>query len=141
LSIYVRKFKKEDLSAFKPLEPGLSQFDDELAQSIENSSLAITGVRDGRIVGCGGVHPNKEQGEVWLRLSKICLKHKLDTLRWLREGLKIIEDTFGFKQLNATIKCDFPQSIKLVKSLGFKQTRTRTINGVQWDIFSKRVEE
>ena len=140
--IYIIPFKKEHLGAFNPLEPGIERFNDELAQAIEDSDLSVTGIRDGKIVGCGGVHPvNNEQGELWLRLSKDCLKHKLDTLRWLREGLAIIEQTFPFRQLNASIKCCFSESIKLVSFLGFTKTQELTHKGRKWSIFSKRVKE
>lgn len=138
MAIFIRPFKKADLEAFKPIEEGISRFDPEIAQAIEDSGLSVTGIRDGKIVGCGGVHPiDEEQGEIWLRLSEDCRKHKLDTLRWLRDGFKIIEKTFPFKQINATIRCGFGQSIKLAKSLGFVQTRA----GQEWSIYSKRVKE
>lgn len=140
--IYVRPFKKSDLSAFKPIEKGICRFNDDLAQAIEDSDLSITGIkRDGQIVGCGGVHPDGEQGLLWLRLSDYCLSHRLEIARWLREGLAIIEDTFGFRQLNAVIKCNFSQSIKLIEYLGFKKTQEVTYKGQKWSIFSKLVEE
>ena len=113
----------------------------ELAQMIEDSDLSVTGIRDGKVIGCGGVHPlDDEQGEIWLRLSKDCQKHKLDTIRWLRDGFKIIEETFGFRQLNTSIKCCFAQSTKLVEYLGFKKTQEITHKGQKWSIFSKRTE-
>ena len=142
MSVYIRPFQVSDLEAFRPIEPINEEFSPELAKAIEDSGLAVTGVGDGKIVGCGGVHPlNEEQGELWFRLSKSCLKHKLDTLRWLRDGLKIIEETFGFRQLNATIKCDFEQSIKLVRYLNFVQTQSLTQDGQKWSIYSKLVKE
>ncbi len=139
--IYVRPFKKEDLSAFEPIEQGIRRFNDELAQAIEDSGLSVTGVRNGVVVGCGGVHPQGEQGELWLRLSKDCLEFRLDTLRWLREGLAVIEKTFPFRQLNAVIRCGFDRSIKLVNFLGFQQTQILTYEGQSWNIYSKRVKE
>ncbi len=142
MSVYIRPFKKSDLDAFEPIEEGISRFNPELAQSIEDSGLSVTGVRDDKVVGCGGVHPiNEEQGEIWLRLSDDCRKHKLDTIRWLRDGFKIIEETFGFKQINATIRCGFAQSIKLAKFVGLVQTQTVTQDGQEWNIYSKRVIE
>ncbi|GAG09978.1 unnamed protein product, partial [marine sediment metagenome] len=90
----------------------------------------------------GGIHPiTEEQGEIWLRLSEDCKKHKLDTTRWLRDGFKIIEETFGFKQINATIRCGFEQSIKLAKFVGFVQTQTVTYKGQKWNLYSKLVKE
>ncbi len=140
--IYVRPFIKEDLSAFEPLEQGIDRFDDELAQAIEDSDLSVTGVKkDGTVVGCGGVHPAGEQGEIWLRLSSYAVEHRLETLRWIREGLKVIEDTFGFKQLNASIKCCHFQSIRLAEYLGFRKTQEVTHEGQKWSIFSKRAKE
>lgn len=138
MAVFIRPFKKSDLGAFEPIEEGISRFNPELAQAIEDSGLSVTGLREGKIVGCGGVHPiDDEQGEIWLRLSEDCLKYKLDTLRWLSDGLKIIEETYPFKQINATIKCGFEQSIKLAKFLGFVQTRA----GQEWNIYSKRVKK
>jgi len=144
VGVYVRPFKKEDLSAFKPIEPMVRnrEVDFKLAQAIEDSGLSITGIRDGEIFGCGGVHPLEEgQGELWLRLAKNCLKHKLETLRWLREGLKVIEEIYPFRQLNAVIRCDFEPSIKLIKFLGFHLTRITEHEGNKWFTFSKRVKE
>jgi hypothetical protein len=142
--IYVRAFKKEDLLAFEPIEPmAKSEIgDEEFAQAIEDSSLAVTGVRDGKVVGCGGVHPveNSNHGEIWLRLSDVCLKHKLDTLRWIKDGLKIVEETFPFEQLNASIRCCFKKSIKLVESLGFSRTQEITHKSKRWVIYSKRIK-
>jgi len=142
MSVYIRPFKKSDLSAFEPMERGIAVYNPELAQAIEDSGLSVTGIRKGKIVGCGGVHPlDDEQGELWLRLSKDYKKHKLDTLRCLRDGFKIIAETIGFRQINATIRCGFEQSIKLAKSLGFVQTECRTQNGQKWNIYSKLVKE
>ena len=126
MGVYVRPFRKSDLSAFVPIEPmGIDELKDpELAQAIEDSNLAVTGIRNGQIVGCGGVHPiNSEQGELWLRLSEECLKHKIDTYRWLKSGLKIIEEAFPFRQLNAVIQCSYEKGIKLVERFGFQRVQ------------------
>ena len=142
MAIFIRPFQISDLSAFVPLEPmGKEEMTDpELAKAIAASDLAVTGVRDGKVVGCGGVHPVDDiHGELWLRLSNDCLKHKLDTLRWLKDGLKIIEETFPFKQLDAVIECNFEKSIKLVKFLGFKQTQFITKDNVRYAVYSKLV--
>lgn len=143
IPVYIREFKATDLKAFEPIEQIENEFSPEMAQAIEDSNLSVTGVRDGKIIGCGGTHPTDkpDQGEIWLRLSEDCKKHKLDTIRWLRDGFKIIEETFGFKQINATIRCGFAQSIKLAKFVGFTQTQTKTIDGKKWEIYSKLVKE
>ena len=139
--IYIRPFRVSDFEAFVPIEPLAKAEigDPELAQAIEDSGLAVTGIRDGEIVGCGGVHPIEdipEQGEMWLRLSKTCQRYPLDTLRWLKDGLKIIEETYPFEQLNATVKCCFKKSVRMIEYLGFQ--RTQEVDG--WFIYSKRVK-
>ncbi len=142
MSILVRPFKVNDLTAFKPIEPlnDGKRYDPEFAKAIEDSNLAVTGIRNGEIVGCGGVHPVDDvHGEMWLRLSKTCQQHPFDTLRWLKSGLEIIEKTYPFKQLNASIQCCFKRSVKLIEYLGFVRTREVTHEGTKWLIYSKRV--
>ena len=144
--IYIRPFRVSDFEAFVPIEPLAKAEigDPELAQAIEDSGLAVTGIRDGEVFGCGGVHPIEdipEQGEMWLRLSKTCQRYPLDTLRWLKDGLKIIEETYPFEQLNATVKCCFEKSIRKIEHLGFQRTQEREIEGQKWFMYSKRVKE
>ena len=144
MSVFVGPFKRDDLDGLEPIEPGVrgKRLGPEMAQAIEDSGLAVTALRDGKIFLCGGVHPIDDfHGELWLRLGQACLKHKLDTLRLIREGLKIIEEVYPFKQLNAAIRCDFAPSIKMIKWLGFHLTQTRTYKGKKWLMFSKRVKE
>jgi len=146
MSIYIRAFRSSDLAEFKPIEPMDvdEEFSPELAQAIEDSELAVTGIRNGRVVGCGGVHPtegNDFHGEMWLRLSRDCQSFPIETMRWLKTGQKIIEENYPFKQLNATIKCCFKSSIKMIEYLGFTLTEKREHEGQNWLIYSKRVQE
>jgi hypothetical protein len=141
--IYVRPFKISDFKAFVPIEPfaGPEPVDPEFAQAIEDSGLAVTGIMDGKVIGCGGVHPvNDFHGELWLRLSTDCLKYKYSFARWLKEGLRIIEEDYPFKQLNATIKCCFETSIKMIEHLGFERTQEVEREGQKWFVYSKRVK-
>lgn len=143
MSIFVRPFKKEDYYMIDPIEPDTEgrKYKPEFVQAIEESGLSVTGIRNGKVVGSGGVHPmNKEQGELWLQLDKDCLNHRFDTLKWLIEGMKIIEQTYPFNQLFVYI-CNFVTSAKLVKYLGFKLIRVRTVKNDKWLVFSKRIRE
>ncbi len=123
--------------AFTPIEPLLKELGPEFAQAIEDSGLAVTGVRNGSVFGCSGVHPIDEfHGEIWLRLSKTALEHRIEAIRWIRAGLEIIEETFPFKQLDLVVNNCFDNSIRLVEFLGFKKTGTKD----DWLIYSKRVQ-
>lgn len=140
--IYVRTFKASDLSAFVPIEAlrPVEIDDPELAKAIEDSGLAVTGIRNGKIVGCGGVHPVTDTcGEVWLRLSQECLGFKIETVRLLKHGLKIMEETYQFEQLTTTAKCCFSKSISLIERCGFKKVRKVFDEGEHWFIYSKEM--
>ncbi len=142
--IYVRPFKVEDFEKFEPIEPltNAEIYDSEFAQAIEDSGLAVTGIKDGKVIGCSGVHPIDEvHGEIWLRLSPECMKHKTSTMRWLKAGLKIVEATYPFKQLNATIQECFEVSLRMIEYLGFVSTETEEIDGKQWVTYSKRIKD
>jgi len=140
--IFVRPFRASDLSAFDPIEPLAEPDDPEFAKAIEDSCLAVTGVRNGKIVGCGGIHPVDDfHGEAWLRLSKDCLEHKTDTMRWIRDGMKIVEESYPFKQLNASIRSCFEVSARMVERLGFTLVEEKTLENEKWLIYSKRVQE
>ena len=140
--IFTRAFKKSDYTAFDTIEAIASPVDLEFAQAIEDSSLAVTGVRNGEPVICGGVHPVDDfHGEMWLRLSKKCKGFPIETIRLLDDAFEIIEKNYPFKQLNATIKCGFKSSVKLIKHLGFTLTECKENDGQQWEIYSKRVQE
>ncbi len=114
--------------------------DPKLAKAIEDSMLAVTGIRNGKIVGCGGVHPVTETcGEVWLRLSQECLGFKIETIRLLKNGLKIMEETYQFKQLTTTAKCCFDKSVNLIERVGFKRIKEVSHEGEQWFLYSKEI--
>ena len=138
MSIFIRPFKVPDLTAFDTIESlNSAEINDvELAQAIEDSGLAVTGIRKGRIIGCVGVHPIDEvSGEIWVRLSKECMGFRIETLRLLKEGQKILDETYPFEQLNAVIKPSFRFGIRMAKWLGYKATE-KTIDG--YIIYSKR---
>lgn len=139
MSIYMRPFKKEDLSAFDPIEPltSIEINDMELAQAIEDSGLAVTGIRKGVVIVCGGVHPIDDiTGEVWIRLSKECVGFQIEMVRLLKSGFKIMEETYPFEILTATVKGCFGTSVSLIERFGFiKQTEE---DG--WSTYTKRTK-
>jgi hypothetical protein len=141
MSVYVRAFKASDLKAFTPIEELVpAEIENkELAVAIEKSDLAVTGIRNGQIVGCGGVHPMFDrpgEGEIWIRLSKTCQKHPFDTLRWLKDGLDIIEENFGFHTLYAPVQRCFKKGAKMIEYFGFKKMETTEKD---WFIYYKRI--
>ncbi len=140
MSIYIREFRVSDLAAFVPVEAltPVEIDDPELAAAIEDSKLAVTGIRDGRIIGCAGVHPVDETtGEVWIRLSQECLGYKTEILRLLKSGFKIMEETYPFEVLTATVKCCFGASVNLIERFGFTRTGEVTHDNEQWFTYKR----
>ena len=136
----IRPFKKEDLDKFEPIEPynGRDELKD-LAELIEVSGLAVTGLKDGKVVGCGGVHPHDKKGELWLRISSECKKFPIETARCLKEAIGIIEKEFGFRQLYAVIQDRFCHGKKLIERCGYKPIQTKTENGIEYIVYSKLI--
>jgi len=134
--VTIRPFKKEDL-CFEPIEPDITPFTDEFVEAIEQSGLAVTGMRNGKVVGCGGVHPDGPQAELWLRLSKEVVNFPRTAMRIVLEAERIIEKTYGFEKLFAVIRSDFCESEKIVKRLGFEAAEEKAQNGRMWKIYSK----
>ena len=143
--IYIRPFKKEDLLAFNPIEPmAKAEIKDmEFAQAIEDSELAVTGIRDSKIVACGGVHPtnNSEYGELWIRLNHDCKNHKIETMQCLRDGLKIIEEISPFKYLGASIRNSFRKSAPFLESFGYVKIEEVDYENEKWLVYRKRIKQ
>ena len=141
MSIYVRAFKKEDFDVIDPIEEIIGDFDPDMAQAIEDSSLAITAIRNGEVVACGGTHPIDEfQCEGWIRLDKKCREFPIEILRWIKEGVKIIEETSPFEQVNANVKSGFNVCIRMLESMGFSKRQEIEDDGEIWCIYSKRTK-
>ena len=141
MSIYVRPFKKEDLDAFEPTEPipNTELCNQELGVAVEDYGMSVTGMADGKIIGCGGVLPtdNENIGEVWLRLNKDYTGHKIAIVRLLKSGMKIFEKDYPFSQLRASVRCCFGPGLKLVEHLGFRKIEEVDYEGNQWFIYAK----
>lgn len=142
MAIYIRPFKKEDFEMFIPIEPLEGSIKTELVQAIEDSGLAVSGIKDGKVIASAGVHPaNSEQGELWLRVSKGCSKYPVEVYRFLKRGLKIIEETYPFRQLYAVVNVNFERGIRLIERFGYKPVEYRTVNKNRYIVYTKLVKE
>ena len=60
-------------------------------------------------------------------------------MRWIQDGMKIIEKEYPFKQINALVKGCFKIGIRMVERLGFELVEEKTFENEKWLIYSKRV--
>jgi hypothetical protein len=122
MGIYIRDFKATDLLEIDCIEPlKFEEIYPEWAVVAEESKLAVTGIRNGKVVGCGGVHPSEQEGQgwLWMRIDKDCLHYPVETMRWLKSGIKILEEMFPFRQLNAVVKCGYERGVRFIEQFGY----------------------
>lgn len=142
MAIYIRPFKKEDIKELEPIEPAIGHDGIiELAEQIETSGLAVTAIKNGEVVGCGGVHPVTErEGELWVRISVKAVNFKFEMARSIREVLKIIEERFEFPVLNAYVQDKFCVGKRMLVKFGYELVRHISENGIKYAIYSKTVK-
>ncbi len=123
----IRQFKAKDMIFI--IENGIKEFDlktmsedhiKELAQARENNGQCITGVVDGRIVGCGGIDLMwKGVGEVWIMLVSEVDKYPVKAYEVIRDGLdKLIKDN-NLWRVQAWGRIGFDASHTLFRHLNF----------------------
>jgi RimJ/RimL family protein N-acetyltransferase len=142
MSIYLKAFKKGD-QEFSMIEPlaSFEEWDDEFAQAVEDSNLAVTGIKNGEVIGCAGCHPIDEYtGEVWIRLSEECAGFKIEMIRLLKDGLRLMEETYPFETLRATVKCGFNKSTSMIERFGFEFDSEIEEGGSMWRTYTKRTK-
>jgi len=76
---------------------------------------------DGRIVACIGVHHFWEgTGEVWIVLSPLAKKY-VQTAFFLKAILSYGQKSLGYRRLQAAVREDWPEAVRLVELLGFRK--------------------
>jgi RimJ/RimL family protein N-acetyltransferase len=69
-------------------------------EALENSSVAVTGIIDGRVICCGGVVVNRYgAGEVWLLPSKRLKDHKFEACKAIKQWLDGVALEAGLHRL------------------------------------------
>lgn len=73
----------------------------------------------GRVVACTGVHHFWQgTGEVWLVLSALAKVYPR-ILFYLRSLLGYCQTVLGYRRLQAAVREDWPEAVRLVEHLGF----------------------
>jgi len=123
MGIYIRDFEASDaLMLDGIIEPGVlgNPQHARWAAAYKEHGPAFTGVRDGRIIGCGGIMmlwPGV--GEAWANLAPAVKHSPKDVLYCLRKGLEIISSAYELRRVQAIATPSFPESVRLLKHLGF----------------------
>jgi hypothetical protein len=77
---------------------------------------------DGKILACVGVHTMwKGTGEVWVIFSQDIPPMVYFEIKRL---LVYLQEHYGYRRLQATVRPDFPSAVRLAEHLGFKNEGT-----------------
>ena len=77
---------------------------------------------EGKILGIGGIRLiNLTTAWCWLDLTHYAGKHITTVYRVIKEWTEILVKDKGIKRLQAYIETDFPEAIRIVEHLDFRQ--------------------
>lgn len=122
--ILMREYDPQDwLEITDAVEPFMFLESLDEFNRVAQRGIAVTATEDGEIMACGGVaYINSEQGVVWVKISRKCVR---DSFRWART----IRETFGLMieamkpvEIITYILSDFCKGEKLARLIGMKKT-------------------
>ena len=133
-------FKKEHLECMTIREHESFLLNDiEHVTSLENASVAKTGLYDGRIVACGGVTPFlKDLGEVWLIPSIYVKKYPKIVGCVIYKWICDVQKEYGLRRLQTTCINDELHN-RWMNFLGFEKEGVlkNYYNNLDYALFSK----
>lgn len=87
----------------------------------EKAGLAWTVLAAGQVVASGGVlYYWKGVGEGWMLVTKRANNYPLAVVKMMRKGLEEAAREMKLRRIQATVKCEDPQALRLAKMLGFR---------------------
>ena len=116
-------FKKEHLEVMdmRSHERDVLALDVDMGAILEQSTVARTGVIDGRVIACGGLSKNVYGvGDVWLVPSIYVSDYSLTFLRFVKDWLKDASQAYGITRLQTASPNDELHN-KYMLFLGFEK--------------------
>lgn len=93
----------------------------KIATMFERNGVGRTGLYEGRVIGCAGVHiPWPKFGIAWAVLAKEARNHPFFIHRNILHSLREYTQTHGLERIEANVNADVPILTEWVKRLGFK---------------------
>ncbi len=113
-----RELKQEDIEAVEndSISRGI------LSKQPEVIDFGYTLEHEGKILGIGGIRLiNLTTCWCWLDLTHYLSEHIITAYRVISEWMIILAKDKGIKRMQCYIEVDFPESVRMVKHLGFHQ--------------------
>lgn len=135
-------FKKEHLEVMdvREHEMAVLGFSDHIS-NLEKSSIAITGITDGRVICCGGVMPfGTGNAEVWLIPSIWVSKYPIIFQKTLKKWLLNVRNDLALTRMQtACINDDMHNN--WMQNLGFEREglMRNYFNGVDYAMFGRTI--
>ena len=81
-----------------------------------------TYIRNGEVIGCGGVFPLWEGvGQCWMTASQDYKKHWLSVARYMKTVIDVSFKLFNFHRIQGTTKASYTEGIKFLEWAGFER--------------------
>lgn len=88
----------------------------------EVTDFSYTLEHEGEILGIGGIRLiNPTTAWAWIDMTHYAGNHIIAVYRVIKEWMDILCKEKGIKRLQAYIEMDFPEAIRMVRHLGFKE--------------------
>lgn len=113
-----RELKQEDIEAVEndSISRGI------LSKQPETIDYSFCLEHEGKILGIGGIRLiNLTTCWCWLDLTHYLSEHIVTAYRVISEWMEILAKDKGIKRMQCYIEVDFPESVRMVKHLGFAQ--------------------
>lgn len=113
---------KDWLEIIDAVEPFLFLESLDEFNKVAQRGIAVTAVEDGEVMACGGVaYINNDEGIVWVKISKRCLRHSFRWARTIKETFGLMMDAMKPVKIITYIQSDFCKGEKLARLIGMKK--------------------
>jgi len=122
--ITLRKYETKDwLRIDDAVEPFMfMESFDEFNKAVQQG-IAVTAIEDGNVMSCGGIaYINEQEGIVWVKVSKKCLRQPFRWARTILESFRIMMDSIGDLHISTYILSGFDRGDKLARMIGLYKT-------------------
>lgn len=114
-------FKKEHLELMDIREHEKSFLDDNVAQLLENSTVAFTGLYDGRIISAGGLNKiNEKTADIWQVPSVYVKTVRLSYAKYIKAWVEEMAEVFELDRME-TLCIDDDLHDRWMTFLGFEK--------------------
>ncbi len=121
--ITLKEYEADDwIKIDDAVEPFMFHEPLEEFNQIVQRGLAVTAIEDGNVMACGGIaYVSEDEGIIWVKVSKKCLKQSYRWARSIRETFKLMMDSLGSMKITTYILDEFCKGERMARMIGMKK--------------------